>query len=96
MHPRNALPGCMGALHLRDDLVQGQRRRIDAPRAGFGEVQDLARHQGAGVEHQVGALDQALAAQGQQVGRARSGTDEVHSHADRPARAPGAALPPAS
>ena len=82
MHPRDVLAGAVGAAHLPNDLVQGERRRVQDPRVRRRVRQDLLGHQGPGVEHDRAGGDQVAAAQRDQVRRARPGADEMHGHAE--------------
>ena len=65
---------------MGDDLVEGQRRRVDQARARRRRGEDVARHQRAGIEADRAALDQPQAAHGDQIGGAGTGADEMDGH----------------
>ena len=65
---------------LGDDLVEMHRRGVADERAGWGGGDDLGGDQRAGIEADGAALDEALAAQRDEVGRAGAGADEVDGH----------------
>ena len=67
-------------LDLGDDLIEGQRRGVDDLRARRRGGDDFARHQRAGVKADRAALDQPQPAHRDQIGRAGTGTDEMHRH----------------
>ena len=67
--------------HMSDDLVQVQGGGVDDPGAGRGTGDDRGRHQRAGVETDRACSDQVAPAQGQEIGRAGAGADEMHGHA---------------
>jgi hypothetical protein len=67
--------------HMRDDLVERERRRVDHPGA-FPCVSDhRRRHQRAGIEHDRRAGDEVAAAHCDEIGIAGTGADEVDGHA---------------
>src|SRR5690606_27402672 len=69
-----------GADIFRLDLVERQRRRIDDARARRAILQQLRRDDGAGIEADRASADEIAAANGDEVGRARAGADEVNGH----------------
>ena len=73
-------PGRVRRDILRLDLVERQRRGVDQPRVRRAVREQLRRHDRAGVEADRAARQQVAAAQGDQVGRARAGADEMHGH----------------
>ena len=80
MHPRHVLAGPLGGLHLGDDLIEGEGRRVHHPGALGGLGDHRLGHQGAGVEHHRATADQVAPAHRDQVRRPRPGTDEVDGH----------------
>ena len=71
-------PACrMRVCHQRHDRVQIERCRVDRLDARFAFGDDLGRHERARIEHKIGRLDRAQAAQRDQIGRSGPGTDEV-------------------
>ena len=83
MQPRHVEAGGMRGDELGFDLVERHRRGIDDPRAGRTMGEQLRRHDRAGVETDRAAREQVASAHGDEVGRARSGADEMHGHGAR-------------
>ena len=67
-----------------DDGVERQRRGVDDARARRAMLEKRLRHQRAGVEADRAARDEIAAAQGDQIGRAGPGADEMHGHGAAP------------
>ncbi|MEI2612936.1 MAG: hypothetical protein V9G20_30210 [Candidatus Promineifilaceae bacterium] len=59
----------VGALHFGNDLIEMHGRGVAHQRARRRGGDDFRRHQRAGIEADRAALDEALAAQGDEVGR---------------------------
>jgi len=78
---RYVVPLPPGLHVLRDDLVQGQVGGVDQPGTLRAVRQQLLRDEAAGVQADLAPLDEALAADRDQVGGARPRTDEVDPHA---------------
>lgn len=83
MHAGNVIAVFMGGNDLGDDLVEIERRGIDHPRVGRCHGDHGLGHQRAGIEADRAGSDQLCTAQGDQVGRAGAGADEVDSHGAR-------------
>ena len=83
MDPRHVMCRGVGRLDLGHDLVEVHGGGVDDPRPGRGLGHDLGRHQRARVEADRAALDQPQAADGDQVGGARAGADEMDGHPTR-------------
>ena len=78
MDARHILAGRNRVFHVRDDLVQRQRRGVDHQGSRIRHRDDGGRHQRTGIEHDRRFLDQALAAHGDEFRIARPGADEMH------------------
>jgi hypothetical protein len=66
----------------RDDLVEGQTRRVHDLGVGAGAADDLGGDQRAGVEDDRAASDELGAAHGEEAGVAGAGADDVDAHRD--------------
>ena len=80
MQPRHVLAGRVRRHELGLDLVERHRRGVDDARARRAMRQQLRRHDRAGIEADRAARDQVASAQGDEVGGARPGADEMHGH----------------
>ena len=80
MQARDVLAGGVRALELGDDRVERQVLGVDDARAGGRVVEDLAREQRAGVQADRARGDEVAPAEGQEIGGARAGADEVDGH----------------
>ena len=81
MDAGDVLARVMGGGDLGDDLIEMHRRGVADQRAGGRGGDDFGGDERAGIEADRAALDEALAAQGDEVGRAGAGADEVDGHA---------------
>ena len=88
MHPGDIEALFVSRGDLVDDLVEGQRRGIDHPRAGRRGSDDRPRHQRAGIKADRAAFDQPQPAHRDQIRRARPGADEMHRHRGEPLKYP--------
>ena len=79
--PDHVPSGRVRLRHRRDDLVQGQVGGVDQPRARRAVREDLGRDQAPGVQAHRAPRQQALRPDGDQVGGARAGPDEMNGHA---------------
>lgn len=80
MNPGNVLALFMGSLDLVDDLVKRHRGRVyDACTFRCGG-NDLFRHQRAREKADRAGLDELQAANGDEIGIARSGANEMNGH----------------
>jgi hypothetical protein len=79
--PDHVTSGRVGLRHGRDDLVQGQVGGVDQPRARRAVREDLGRDEAPGVQAHRAPRQQALRPDGDQVGRARAGPNEMNGHA---------------
>ena len=75
-------PARVRRCHLGDDLVEGHRRGVDDAGAGramrrAGRRAPASRRRG----RRATARDEVAAAQGDEIGRAGAGADEMHGHA---------------
>src|SRR5215468_7701012 len=84
MQPRHVAALLGGAPALFDDLVQRQRRGVDDARARRAVLEELLRHQRAGIEADRTATDQVAPAHRYQIDGARPGTYEMHCHRPSP------------
>ena len=83
MQPRDVLPACVASTHSRRSRRdRAARCRRCARQAGNGRARPW--HQRAGVEADRTARQQVAPAQGDEVGRAGAGADEMDGHAPRP------------
>ena len=80
MQPRDILAALVRLAELRHDRIEIERRGVDDPRARRAMVEQRFRDQRAGVEADRAARDQVAPAQGDEIGRAGSGADEMHGH----------------
>ena len=80
MQPRHVETGVMRLLHLSDDIVERQRRRVDDARVRRTMRQHAGRHQRAGVKAHRTSRDEIAPAQSEQIGGAGTGADEMHGH----------------
>ena len=67
-------------IEIVDDLVQVQRPGVDNAGSRRTQRQQVLGHDRAGVQAHRAALQQALPADGDQVGRAGPGADEIDGH----------------
>src|SRR5260370_26300949 len=74
----------MGGHQLRLDLVERHRGGVEQTRPSRTMRQQFARHDRARIEADRAARDEIAPAQRDEVGRARSGTDEMHRHGAAP------------
>src|SRR5262249_3147902 len=77
---RDIQAGIRSAPAFRDDLVERHRCGVDDADAGRAIVEQRFRHQRAGVEAYRAARDEVAAADGDEVGCAGAGADEVYGH----------------
>jgi hypothetical protein len=70
----------VGGGEFRDDLVEGERGGVDLARAEWAVVEEFVRDERTGVEADRCGGDQVAAADRDQIGGARTGSDEVHGH----------------
>ncbi len=82
MHARHVLAPPVRRLDLGHDLVQRQRRGIDHPPRRLGH--DGLRHEAARVEADGARADEAQALDGDEVGVAGAGADEMDGHGSLP------------
>eukprot|EP01034_Spumella_vulgaris_P031120 gene31120-38457_t len=82
MQARHVLAGRMRSANLANDLLQRQRRRVDDAGPGRAMRQHALRHQRARVQAHRAGGNQVAPAQGQQVGGAGAGANEVNSHGE--------------
>jgi len=80
MKPRHVMALRMRSFDLGDNFVQRQRRGVDDARSGRAMREDILRHQRPGIEADRAGRDQVASAQGEEIGRARAGADEMHGH----------------
>ena len=80
VQPRYVVACRIGGGHLADDLIQCQRSSVDDASAWRAFRQQIVGHDRACVQAHRAALQQALTANRDQIGRTRPGTDEVHRH----------------
>ena len=80
MQPRDILAPPLGAHEFGGDGVEIERGGIDPACARRAPVEDLGRHERAGIEADRAALDEVAAAHRDQIGRAGAGADEVNGH----------------
>ena len=73
-------PARCASTQMRDDLVEIERRGVDDARARRAMVEQRLRYQRARIEADRAARDEVASAQGDEVGRAGSGADEMHGH----------------
>ena len=80
MDPGHVLSLGVGVLHYRDNFIEGHGRGVHH-QGVFRRMGDhRLRHQRSGVEHHRRRRDQIPRPDGEQVGGARPGADEVHRH----------------
>ena len=80
MEPGDVLAPC-GRLDAElHDRVEIERRGIDDSRARRAMIEQRSGHERAGVEADGRTRDEIAPAQGDEVGRARSGADEMNRH----------------
>ena len=70
----------MGFVDFVNDLVEVHWSGVADQRAGGRGGDDFGGDEGAGIEADLAALDQALATQGDEIGCAGAGADEVDGH----------------
>ena len=80
MDTGNILPAIMGCLYFADDLVEMKGRGINDPCVRPGGGNDLRRHQRSGIQHHGGRFDQPEATNGNQIGCAGAGANEMDGH----------------
>src|SRR3546814_4755581 len=80
MKARSVMPRLMGIDDDGDDLVQGERRRVDDPCPRRTMIEQGGGHQRSGLETDRSTRDQGAPAQGEEVGRAGTGADELNGH----------------
>ena len=80
MHASYIMTDSVGGFDFDDNLIQGQRCCINNPCFRLGLYQNGFRYQRTSVENDAGLADQVEATNGDQVGRAGSGADEVYGH----------------
>ena len=93
MDARDIMPLGVRGFDLGDDLIEMHRRGVDHARIGGRRVHDLLRHQRSGIEADRTALDQLQSAHGDEVRRARPGSDEIDGHVFAPFTMPVPAFP---
>jgi hypothetical protein len=76
----DVLPGLVGLAEFDEDLVEVKIRGVDLVRIGRAMVEELDGDQSTGVQAHRRGSDQIPPANGDEIGRARPGTDEVDSH----------------
>src|ERR1700730_16129651 len=84
MQPRDVLVFGMRGHDLRHDVVKRKGRGVDDPRARRAMRKNVLRHKRAGIETDRTGGDEVAPAQGEQVGRAGAGADEMHGHGSSP------------
>ena len=80
MDARHILSRPMCRFDLGDDLIEMKRSGVDDTGTLWRCLDDLFRHQRSGIEADRAALDQLQAPQGDEIGCARSGADEMNAH----------------
>src|SRR5260370_6618939 len=84
MEGRGVVGAGMGRHYLRHDVVKRKGRGVDDPRARRAMRKNLLWHKRAGIETDRTGGDKVAPAQGEQVGRAGAGADEMHRHGSSP------------
>src|SRR2546429_9801321 len=84
MQPRDITTFSMRGRNLRYDLIERHWRGVDDSRAGGAMREHLLWHQRAGIKTDRTGRDEIAPAQGQEIGRAGSGADEMHGHSPSP------------
>lgn len=80
MQPRHVVAGGVRLAELGDDLIQRQRAGVDDSRVRWAQCQQVVGHDRTRVQAHRAALQQPLAADGDQVRGARARADEVDGH----------------
>lgn len=86
MQARDVEPRLVGGDHLGDDFFEAHRRRVDDARAGRTPAEHRRVDQRSRVEADRAGADQVAAANGDEVGSAGTGADEVDGHFRIPVR----------
>ncbi len=80
MQPGDIVTLGVGIGELGDDLLEVQRSGVDDPGLGWAQFQQVVGHDRSRVQADPAALQQALAAHGDEIGRTGAGADEVDRH----------------
>src|SRR5262245_57414130 len=84
MEPRNIFTARRCLLHLGNDVVQGQRRRVNDARARRAMGEDGLRHERSCVETNRAPRDEIASAHGDEICGTWAGADEVYGHGPSP------------
>ena len=80
MDPRDGKPFFMGVDDLGKDLIERQRGGVHDARPVRRRLDDLSRHQRAGIKADGTGFDQSQATHRNEIRRAGTGSDEVDRH----------------
>lgn len=84
MQPRHIMPCGMGLLHMRDDRIQIERRRVDHQRILGAMGQNGFWDKRACIKADRRSGDDVAPSEGSKVGCAGTGTDEMDGHVASP------------